>query len=81
MLDDVHIWERWGPRKYCDVIFLEPVPCPGRSVLQVVVLLENDGLWVDSMVRETHEKVFIEYFAVLDCIQSALNAMEAADTC
>ena len=62
---------------HVDVMVIEPFGGQFGGVLWVIVLLENDIVGGQSLVRKGTKEGLREDFAVLDCIHAPLDTMKA----
>ena len=79
MFYDVHVGRQRGPREYSDLPILEPVSHDMRSVLWVVVLLENDLVlahFLQFSILECAQKTFLKDLDIPRPIHDSLDVMK-----
>ena len=81
MFYNFHVGQRWGPREYSDLPILEPVSHNMRSVLQVVVLLENVlvlARFLQFSILECAQKTFLKDLNIPRPIHDSFDAMKSS---
>jgi hypothetical protein len=81
MFYDVHVGRRWGPREYSDLPILEPVSHDMRSVLWVIVLLENVlvlARFLQISILECAQKTLLKDLNIPRPIHDSLNAVKSS---